>query len=351
LTSRRFSIWVASIVGILGLTFTAFNLWEDDFGLFWSNAPKRIWDQERTSKYLMSFRYIPNHFDGLLLGPSYSDRLDTRRLDGYRTYNLSVDGADATELRTLALNVIERGDIKFIILCLDPYLTLSVGLKGDQINQKEYWGSLFSLLPIRIVRAKLAARLRPGDDVWADSTWGYEARYSKSFTWDEFVKMESEEGDVSDVHINPIAYQQLRDIIDSAHRHGIRVLAFVLPANAWYLRAAVDSGKWDAYIARTKALFDSPRDVFWDMTVSDYAALRRDPSCYTDRHASRAGARLILADIKSHLDWALKGISTPPVFPLPRAFACFGQEGSGSGYDRAIPPSDALEQRSAPPGL
>jgi len=348
LTSRGFAIWVASIVGVLGITFSAFNLWEDDFGLFWSNGPKRIWDQERTSKYLMSFRYIPNHFDGLLLGPSYSDRLDTRGLDGYRTYNLSVDGADATELRTLALNVIERGNLKFIILCLDPYLTQTAGIKGNQINPKEYWGSLFSLLPIRIAKAKIASRLHPGNDVWADSTWGYEARYSKTYPWDEFIKMQLDEGAAANTEINPTAYQHLRDIIDSAHRHGVRVLAFILPANIWYVRAAVESGKWDAYVARTKSLLDPQRDVFWDMTGSEYAALRHDPSCYTDLHSSPAGGRLILADIKSHLDSTLKGISTPPVFPLARAFACLGKEGAGSGFDRSIQPSDALSPDALP---
>jgi hypothetical protein len=330
---------VAAVAAAVVLGFAAFNRWQDDFGLFGPNAPKRIWDLEKSSKYLLSFRYIPENFEALLIGPSLSDRMDTRALQGYRVYNLSMDGANATELKVAALNAIRRGHMRFIILCLDPYITKNSGLKGAEISPKEYWGSLFSLLPLKIARAKLAVRLHPDQDLWADSTWGREERPGTRFTWDGFVRVENEESSEKDMRIDPVAYGDLGDIIRAAHERGIPVFAYFFPQNVWILHTAVNSGAWDRYRSQTLALFDLQRDIVWDMTAPAYDSFRHDPSCYTDGHPSAAGAALILEDIEVKLNRRLRGVDSAPVFPRQAPLACFGQPGAGSGYDRlaAVP--------------
>ena len=335
MTSRQFALLMAGIVAVLIVPFMAYNLVDDDFGLFRSNSQKRIWIQEKTSKYLMSFRYIPRNFNGILIGPSYSDgSVDTRRLTGYHIYNLSMEGGNATELRAATVNAIEHGRLRILIICLGPYLTKNSGMKGDEISPKEYWGSLFSLLPLRLAEAKFSAREHAATDLWAGSEWGSADLPRKTYTWDEFVRLSKADPVDDEIQIDPIAYEHLHDIIRTAHQHGVKVFAYFFPYNDWSAETAVRSGDWSRYRARITKLFDPSRDIVWDMMEPQYASLRHDAACYTDDHLSKAGISLVLTDIQRVLDQTLKGISVPPVFPRTSNLACLDTPGAGSGYDR-----------------
>ena len=83
MTSRSYLLAVLLGAALLLGSFAACNYARDDFGLFGSDGEKRIWTREKTSKYLLSHRYVPENFDGLLIGPSYSDlNFDTRTIEG-----------------------------------------------------------------------------------------------------------------------------------------------------------------------------------------------------------------------------------------------------------------------------
>jgi hypothetical protein len=322
--------------------FACFNLGQDDFGLFWSDDAKRIWTREKTSKYLLSYRYIPTNFEGLLMGPSYSDSfMDTRQLAGYKVYNMSMDGANATELREVALNAMERGNFRFIIICLTPYITKDHGIKGSEIHPKEYWGSLFSLLPVDILTAKW--RTRANRDLNAASTWGMtEFIQRPKIPWEKFMNSEA---DGSNYHaaLDPVAVQHLADIIQAARAKNVKIFAYSYPYN-WGFTNTVDPAMWQRYEAAVHSLFDRAQDVVWDMTAPAYDPLRTDPGCYTDAHLSTAGARIVLADIKRVLDQYFEGGNRPLPFKSGEQFACYGKPGEGSGYDR---PTATLKD---PPG-
>lgn len=328
------------------LPFVLYNLYQDDFGLFWSTGPKRIWTLEKTSKYLMSFRYIPQNFDGLLIGPSFSDgSMDTRRLSGYRIYNLSMDSGNATELRPAALNAIERGHMRVIIICLSNYITQDSGMKGPQINSKEYWGSLFSWLPIDILDAKLKIRSGKIPDAFPDSEWGSgNITARRTAPWDEFA-LDQGMGS-SEVHLNDIAFGHLKDIIESAHAHNVRVIGYFFPSNIWRIRTYSRFGDWAKYKARTNALFDPAKDVIWDMTSPAYEPFITDAGCYTDGHLSQVGADWVMTDVQRHLTALDSGAGVAPLFNPSIKLACTGRPGAGSGYDRAPPASETPGQAS-----
>jgi hypothetical protein len=335
LTSRRYllSIGVAVLGPILALI--AYDLASDDFGLFWSSSPKRIWDLEKTSKYLLSYRYVPRHFDALLIGPSYSDGfMDTRMLTGYRVYNMSMDGANASELRVAVSNALRHGHFRFIVICLSPYITKDSGIKGSQINNKEYWGSLFSLLPLQIMSAKWHNYWYPENDLRRDSTWGDANLIRPIYTWQTFTRIEADDPLEKELHVDPTAYGDLGNIVAAAHGAGVRVFAYYFPNSVWRSQTAVASGEWMRYQQRIGGLFTAPGDVVWDMMTPAYQALRADAACYTDGHLSAAGARLVLQDIKHHLDEHLRGFIAPAVFPYPKPLACLGKPGAGSGFDQ-----------------
>lgn len=334
MTSKHFVACVAIVLALLVLPFIAFNFVDDDFGLFWSGTPKRIWIQEKTSKYLMSYRYIPRNFDGLLIGPSYSDgSMDTRRLHDYRIYNLSMEGANATELRAATVNAIERGQMRVLIICLGPYITKNSGMKGNEINAKEYLGSLFSLLPLKLARTKLEYKRHPAEDKWVGSEWGSADLPRSTYTWEAFIRLAKSEPVESEIRINQAAYQDLSAIIDAAHRHGVQIFAYYFPYNVWSVQTAVESGDWAAYQKATNALFDPSRDVVWDMMAPEYDAMRQDVSCYTDGHLSKAGISLVLADIQRRMDETRLHQTLTPIFPRPSP-VCLGTMGAGSGFDR-----------------
>jgi hypothetical protein len=327
---------VAGAVAALALPFVAYNFISDDFGLFWSQAPRRIWFQEKTSKYLMSFRYIPRHFDGLLIGSSYSDgSLNTRRLRGYRIYNLSMEGGNATELRAAAVNAIDQGRMRLLIICLGPYITKNSGFKGDEISAKEYWGSLFSLLPLKLAAAKFRVRWSGEPDLWADSEWGSADLPRRKYPWNEFIQVAEREPVESEIRIDPTAQRDLAAIIAAAHRAGVRILAYFYPYNIWSVETAIDSGDWGDYRARTLALFDRRIDIVWDMMGPRYDSFRRDVACYSDGHLSAAGMNLVIEDIQAHIDLIRAARATAPVAALPDHFPCLGTAGAGSGFDRS----------------
>ena len=123
-----------------------FNVYVNEYGLFGNTKGMsiNIWNNERTSKYLLSFNYIPTNFEGILIGPSVSDNLDTKKISGFKIYNASIDGGNISELKYIVENVIQRGNLKFIIICLSPYITKDHGPKTSDISQQKYWGALGS---------------------------------------------------------------------------------------------------------------------------------------------------------------------------------------------------------------
>jgi hypothetical protein len=333
LTSKRFLLVVASLVFGVALPLVVANLVLDEFGLFWPHETRRIWTLEKTSKYLLSFRYIPSHFDGLLIGPSFSDGLmDTRALPG-RIYNASMDAADASELRPVAMNAIDRGRMKVLILCISPYLTKDHGMKGPQIDAKEYWGSVFSWLPFEVEAARIEIRTGRIADSFRGSEWGMGNLIPrKVYSWRQFEQVES--ADAPETRVDPQAYAELGAILQAARNRGVKIYAYFYPYSYWSLESVVDSGEWRRYQARMRALFEQ-RDVVWDMTEPQYDYIRRDAACYTDGHLSEAGARLVLSDISWHLthDASVHAPPSDRVLLAPRRHACRGQAGAGSGFD------------------
>ena len=333
MTSKRFLLLVAGLVVSVALPLIVVNFFMDEFGLFQPHESRRIWTLEKTSKYLLSFRYIPSHFDGLLIGPSFSDGLmDTRALPG-RIYNASMDAADASELAPVAINAIDRGRMKVLILCISPYLTKDHGMKGPQINAKEYWGSVFSWLPFEVETARYEIRSGRIADTFLGSEWGMGNLISrKVYPWRQFEAVAR--ADAPETRVDPQSYAELRAILNSARERGVKIYAYFYPYSFWSLESVADSGAWSAYQARMRAMFE-PGDVVWDMTEPRYDTLRHDAACYTDGHLSAAGARLVLADISWHLTRD-SSHPMPPSDPLLQSgshLACLGQAGAGSGFD------------------
>src|ERR1700730_11101236 len=62
------------------------NYQVDLYGVFGRNDSRArvVYSNERSGKYLLSLRYLPEHFDALLVGSSITDNWDTTRIDSVR---------------------------------------------------------------------------------------------------------------------------------------------------------------------------------------------------------------------------------------------------------------------------
>jgi len=93
------------------------NVYMNGYGLFGDVKEKFItlWHNERTSKYLFSFNYIPSNFEGMLIGSSVSDNLNTKKISKFKVYNASINGGNAsTCLRASCWWILWRKSLRWL---------------------------------------------------------------------------------------------------------------------------------------------------------------------------------------------------------------------------------------------
>ncbi len=280
------------------------NVYVDEFGLF-GRDDVRIWGTqvERTTKYLHAYRYIPDNFEGIVAGSSVSDNMDTRALDGYKIYNLSMRGANATELRYAVEQAINRGNMKYLILCLYPLTTRDSGCKTSQIKPVEYWLSVFSMFPYQHVnKYKKRAIDKPYLDIFHSSEWGYsdDNMEKHGVVFAEVVETHKSKP-YSTIVVDQTASSDLKRIVELAHKRDVQVLAYYYPIYHEWQQEYQATGAWEYYQSEINKLF-SAEDLVWDMNTPEYYYITQDLSSYSDGHLSDRGAQLVLDDIERKLN-------------------------------------------------
>ena len=162
MTSKQFLAFFSIGLAAAAAVIVPFNMHEDVYGLFRTARGRRlsIYGEERVAKYLHSFRYIPENFDGVLLGSSVTDNFDTRRFPGYRIYNASIDGGNVEDLTPIADNVFRRGALKLTILCIHRYLTTELSTAKLAEPQSECKSRLLSTVMYSPVPSGCAALVK-----------------------------------------------------------------------------------------------------------------------------------------------------------------------------------------------
>lgn len=301
MTSKQYLVSVFACVTLVVGSIVSLNFYLNDFGLFGARSDLRIWGLEKTSKYLLSFEYIPNNFEGILIGSSVSANLDTREIEGVKLYNLSMSGSNISELKYPINNVLGHEHIKYMVICLYPYLTKNSGRKGRQIDEKEYWGSLYSTIPFIIMAKRLYFALFPNKDVFHSSEWGYndENKIKKNVNFQDILnKRRIKEN--KKIIVDPIAYQELQAVIQSARENNVTILAYYYPAYFEFLKGYENSGAWEMYQGKMNQLF-LQEDVVWDMNLAGYEYITHNVKAYSDGHLSNLGASYVVSEISHQL--------------------------------------------------
>ena len=303
MTSKKFLI--TSVIIYLGLFFATvtINYYLDDFGLFRSHSERRIWAREKTSKYLMSYKYIPDNFDAVLVGSSVSANLDTRKITSYKMYNLSMNSGNITELKYPLEVLAESGKIKAVVFCLYDYTTKNSGVKGNQIDKKEYWGSLFSDIPFDVLKYKIKFKLlKRGFDVFHKSGNGFNNFNitKKNIRFSDVA--ESYMKDPREVlFIDPAAYEEFKLTVSLLKQNNIRIYGYFYPIYKEWFSVFERNGQWAEYKSKIMDVFEPETDVVWDMNSEEYDYFTESEEFYSDGHLSDKGAEELIKVIDDQL--------------------------------------------------
>ncbi len=302
MTSKRFLAAFATGFAAVSALVIPLNMYADPYGLFRSSPSRRlpVYGEERIAKYLYSLRYIPDNFDGILLGSSVSDNLDPRQFSGYRIYNASINGGNVEDLRPIAENVYARSELRLTIVCIHRYLTLDHDRKTDLMTPRQYWGALGSPQLITAYLSGLAVRrglvhgeydefgtLREGS--------GVDLATVRRTIGKAVADIEIGQASVGNYAIDPVALAGLDNILTTARRRSRRMLVFYppVPEPVFAIRSAAFAG-----YRRTIESLLRPGDAVVDFNDSSHAGLRADLQNFEDAvHLSKSGAASVMSEL------------------------------------------------------
>ncbi|MFC4870946.1 hypothetical protein [Negadavirga shengliensis] len=233
------STYFFTVLGIslfICLFMTALNYAINIYGLFKPEVPVEmsVFADERQSKYLLAHRYIPSHFDGVILGPSLSANLDPEPFSFGRFYNASIMGGRVTPLKTLMEKSLENnGYFEKALVCIHPYLT-NHAENDPKMHEKNYWGALGSLNLYRtyLIAAVRQLELLPSKypkNQYSPNGYNDFEIFHKADDVAAKIKEETEKLTEEDFAINPVARQELIELTQMLNEAGTQILFYYHP--------------------------------------------------------------------------------------------------------------------------
>lgn len=305
MTSKKFLIRYAIIMAVLIGLIASINYYIDIYGLFRGKKERKVYANERTSKYLFSMRYIPENYEGVIAGPSLSDNLNPDAIKGYKIYNASIMGINVTEMNYLLNNIIDRGQIKFAIICLGRYLTKDHGRKSAHIDPKEYWGALGStnLLKTYLLYGIRKYDLAPGryaPNIYNTDGWNNFELEMHNLNPKDSIEKRVAHKVIDTISIDPVAYEELDFILKKLRRHNIQVIGYYSPVP--YGIYQLDKTAYQDFEKRISALFKN-NDVLLNLNEEKYRPINSDYEMFIDHgHLSHKGQSFVLQQLDSILN-------------------------------------------------
>jgi len=280
----------------LGIVFTMagasawINYAVDLYGLFGKDA-RVVYSDERTGKYLLSLRYVPESFDGLLVGSSLTDNWNTAKLDSVRMYNGSIMGGNITEVKIVADNVLSRKRLKVIVFCVHPYLTETHGKKVGGMGEEEVraaFGSLHMLRDYLIAFQVLRGHRRLFVDEYGVADATQLGRAAQRIRWEQGWRPTSPEP----VEMDPAALAEYAELVERARSQGATVIHVNPPI--YYDRWMLSRAAYDKYFSQMASLF-RPEETAIDFNTPEFDRFRKAPESFADGgHLSPAGADYVM---------------------------------------------------------
>lgn len=309
MTSRNFFVNSLVVTFLLTVLMVAGSFVDDEYGMFDRDGNEKItiYTNSRLSKYLMSYDYIPDNFDGILIGPSLSANIDTKEITSKRLYNASINGGNISEVKLLADNVMDNGRIKVLVVCLHPYLVKDHGRKTPYMDEDDYWGAFGSLDVIKHYLAKIFIKIKlKSNDFNEFGRNSYIHRRMEGKPSQGKIRKRAEEYRKGrKIRSDQAAVAELAAVLQKARRNGVQIFAYYYPYPEDILAAMREQHR--AFKQKIDALLIS-RDVVWDMNNDEYRPFRLDYANYCDAiHLSEKGTHFIARSIDEKLGQYFSG--------------------------------------------
>src|ERR1035438_230116 len=107
---------IMTAVGVsaaIGYAVDPYGLWRDPTG-----RKLTVYDFERKAKFLLSRRYVPANFDGLIVGSSCSANWNVPMLAGAHIYNESLPGGTVAEEQIVVNQALLKGHYRLVVVVL-----------------------------------------------------------------------------------------------------------------------------------------------------------------------------------------------------------------------------------------
>lgn len=294
---------LASLIGIGGLA--GVNVWLDIFGLFRAVGDRDlpVYHQERASKYLLSYSYVPQNFKTIIVGTSLSDNLDVgdynRRNPDSPIYNASIMGGSITEVSAIANKAMEGG-IKNVIFCISPYQLKDSGFKEMELNRKMYYSALgsknlYETYAVALIRkSNLLPNQFPEQHISAYGTNFFTERFRVK---DVSAKIREVASSLKGkpLEIDPIALKEFSELVNTFRSRQINLIAYFHPLPAEMLES--NKAEHLAFQDLAKRILNGYGTLI-DFNDSRYQAFSRDYSNYIDNgHLSEKGQEFVTAEL------------------------------------------------------
>lgn len=298
LTFLRF-VLIFSVIGIICIV--SINVWIDIYGLFRpvKNRAIPVYNNDRISKFLLSYRYIPENFNVAIVGTSLSANLDVRefnhRQGKFRFYNTSVMGANISELSPIAQNLV-KGGIKKMIICFSPYMTKNSGTKEVELGPKIYYGAfgsknLFETYAVAVIRKY---ELMPGKFPKNQIDEFGVNHYQDFFKVDDIkqkIASTIEENKNQSIPIDPVALQELKTLLAFLKANDVSLIGYFHPVPAEILESKFSD--YQNFQQTVSAIINDDSRLI-NLNNTDFKHFTSDYSNYIDHgHLSQKGQKIV----------------------------------------------------------
>jgi len=276
------------------------NYWIDYYGLFRDASEENLffYGNERTSKYLYSFQYIPQNYDGLVVGSSFSNNWDVSLIRSAHVYNGSLDGANISEEKLIFDNFLKRGKIRLLVVGIYPHLTADHGRRSGYMDPSEYWGALGSLQLFREYATQVLVKIGARKNYF-----GSHGRYAFELDQDYrnkfYANPDVGRGDGA-FTVSNVAVREYEELLSEAREGGAMIVGVVPPI---YLSIYNKNREnYEAYIEQMSALFE-PSEKIINFNSAPYFKYVNDPKTFQDGiHLTTKAADIFSGELAAIVD-------------------------------------------------
>jgi hypothetical protein len=302
ISSKKWLVLFSVILLSLTASLVTANYFIDYYGLFRDAAGKKLmpYDNFRLAKYLYSYNYIPVNYDGVLIGGSTSMNLDTSKIVNRDVYNLSLDGANISEMKLVTDMVMSKGQLSLVVFTIHPYMIKDFGPKTPYMTPREYYGALGNVQLLKEYLHWAAARLDLYHHYYkVDEHGAFDYEYPISVV----TEFQSNPGPFDEEPFDEVderALDEYRQLIHAARSHGAKLVVLIMPI---YSEAYLSHK--DVYDKYFKLMSDSflPHERIINFNLPLYSKYTDDISNFGDEaHLSRKGAEIFSLEFATQID-------------------------------------------------